>query len=65
MNSLWLNEKTKEKFPKLEKDLETQVCIIGAGIFGISTAYYLTQKGYNVTILERDKVVCIQQTNQK
>ena len=56
MNSLWLNEKTKEKFPKLEKDLETQVCIIGAGILGISTAYYLTQKGYNVTILERDKI---------
>ena len=56
MNSLWLNEKTKENFPKLEKDLETQVCIIGAGIFGISTAYYLTQKGYNVTILERDKI---------
>ena len=56
MNSLWLNEKTKEKFPKLEKDSETQVCIIGAGIFGISTAYYLTQKGYNVTILERDKI---------
>ena len=56
MNSLWLNEKTKEKFSKLEKDLETQVCIIGAGIFGISTAYYLTQKGYNVTILERDKI---------
>lgn len=56
MNSLWLNEKTKEKFPKLEKDLETHVCIIGAGIFGISTAYYLTQKGYNVTILERDKI---------
>ena len=56
MNSLWLNEKAKEKFPKLEKDLETQVCIIGAGIFGISTAYYLTQKGYNVTILERDRI---------
>ena len=56
MNSLWLNEKTKEKFPELEKDLETQVCIIGAGILGISTAYYLTQKGYNVTILERDKI---------
>ena len=56
MNSLWLNEKTKEKFPELEKDLETQVCIIGAGILGISTAYYLTQKGYNVTILERYKI---------
>lgn len=56
MNSLWLNEKTIEDFHKLEKDLETQVCIIGAGIFGISTAYYLTQKGYNVIILERDKI---------
>lgn len=57
MNSLWLNEKIKGNFPKLEKNLETQVCIIGAGIFGISTAYYLTQKGYSVTILERDKIV--------
>ena len=56
MNSLWLNEKAIEDFHKLEKDLETQVCIIGAGIFGISTAYYLTQKGYNVTILERNKI---------
>ena len=27
MNSLWLNEKAIEDFHKLEKDLETQVCI--------------------------------------
>ena len=56
MNSLWLNERTKENFPRLEKNLETEVCIIGAGIFGVSTAYYLIQQGYNVTILERDRI---------
>lgn len=56
MNSLWLNKKTKDNFPKLEKNLETDVCIIGGGIFGISTAYYLSQNGYNVVILERDRI---------
>lgn len=54
MNSLWLKETKIEKFSNLEKDLETEVCIIGAGIFGVSTAYYLTQKGYKVVLIERE-----------
>lgn len=59
MNSLWLKniaESPKYEFPELQEDLEADICIIGAGIFGISTAYYLSQKGYNVTILERDRI---------
>ena len=56
MNSLWLKETKIEKFSNLEKDLETEVCIIGAGIFGVSTAYYLTQKGYKVVLIERDSI---------
>ena len=46
MNSLWLKniaESPKYEFPELQEDLEADICIIGAGIFGISTAYYLSQ----------------------
>lgn len=56
MNSLWLKGTKIEKFSDLEKDLETEVCIIGAGIFGVSTAYYLTQNGYKVVLIERDTI---------
>ena len=56
MNSLWLSKNEIKKFPKLEKDLQTDICIIGAGIFGITTAYYLSKKGYNVVVLEREKI---------
>ena len=40
MNSYWINsEKNKEKYNKVEKNIETDICIIGGGITGISTAY--------------------------
>ena len=32
------------------------VCIVGGGIVGLSCAYFLSQKGHGVTILERDSV---------
>ena len=56
MNSLWLQTPKEKIFSQLQQDISTDVCIIGAGIFGITTAYYLTQKGYDVTILEREKI---------
>ncbi|KAK3994387.1 putative oxidoreductase [Cladorrhinum sp. PSN332] len=39
-------------FPSLSKDLETDICIIGAGISGISTAYELVKRGHQVVLLE-------------
>jgi len=57
MSSLWI--KTTDNmgaFEKLEKELETEVCIIGGGMVGLTTAYYLCKNGYNVTILEKDKI---------
>ena len=65
MNSLWLsnNKLINNNFIK-EIDtsntsnktlLETDVCIIGAGIFGLTCAYYLSNLGYRVTVLEKDK----------
>ena len=57
MNSLWLINppKIKNNLPKQE-EIETDVCIIGAGIFGITCAYYLTNLGFKVTVLEKDFV---------
>ena len=41
MSSLWVETtKDKIKLKSLEKDEETEVCVIGAGLFGLTTAYY-------------------------
>ncbi len=32
-----------------------RVCIFGGGIAGLSAAYFLSKKGYDVTIIEKDK----------
>lgn len=57
MSSFWLNSITHNfSFSNLEKDIEADVCVIGAGIFGITCAYYLTKLGYKVVILEKDNI---------
>ncbi len=57
MNSLWLtNSKIFENNINNKNDIESDVCIIGAGIFGITCAYYLTNLGFKVTVLEKDLV---------
>lgn len=57
MNSLWLDfTEDVKRFPSLSSNLETDVCIIGAGIFGLSCAYYLSKLGFKVTVLEKDDI---------
>ena len=57
MESLWI-ETTKNKInlKLLEGDEETEVCIIGGGLFGLTTAYYLTKCGRKVIVLEKGKI---------
>jgi glycine/D-amino acid oxidase-like deaminating enzyme/nitrite reductase/ring-hydroxylating ferredoxin subunit len=38
--------------PPLRQDLRTEVCVVGAGIAGISTAYLLARAGKRVVVLE-------------
>ncbi|KAL2783682.1 hypothetical protein BJX66DRAFT_344718 [Aspergillus keveii] len=45
------------QFPSLDHDIETDVCIIGSGIAGISTAYELVTGGKKVTLLEAQHVL--------
>ena len=40
----------------LEQPVSCDVCIIGAGFTGLSTALHLAQKGFSVTVLEAHRV---------
>ena len=44
MSSLWI-ETTKDEIQtsSLIKDEKTEICVIGAGLFGLTTAYYLSK----------------------
>ena len=39
-------------FPALASDASTEVCIVGAGIAGLTTAYLLTRKGKRVLVID-------------
>lgn len=57
MDSLWLDSNKKtNKFSSLTDDIETDICIIGAGIFGLTCAYYLSNLGFKVVVLEKDGI---------
>lgn len=63
MHSFWLDSiENKNKFNKLEKDKSTDVCIVGAGIFGLTCGYYLTKQGCNVVLLEKEKDIASKTT---
>lgn len=57
MKSYWIDSvKTKKDYQRLTQDLETDVCIIGGGLTGITTAYYLNQYKIKNIILEKDRI---------
>lgn len=45
------------EFPKLDKNLSTEVLIVGAGIAGISAAYECVKRGKSVTLIEARAVL--------
>ena len=58
MSSLWLNSiqyknNYKNDYDCLRGDVEADVCVIGAGIFGLSCAYYLSKLGFSVVVLDK------------
>lgn len=58
MSSFWI-ESTKnleKNYENLSNDIEVDVCIIGAGLVGITSAYFLADSNLKVAILERDSV---------
>jgi gamma-glutamylputrescine oxidase len=45
-----------EDFPRLQGEVSADVCIIGGGYTGLSTAIFLRQRGYSVALLEANRV---------
>jgi len=43
-------------YPALDQPVETDVCVVGGGITGCSTALHLAEKGYRVVLLEQHRV---------
>ena len=56
MLSMWTANSEFKSFPKLEKDIRTEVAVIGGGITGILCAYILKQNGVDCVVLEADRV---------
>jgi gamma-glutamylputrescine oxidase len=44
------------EFPALQGEVEADVCIVGGGYTGLSSAIHLRDKGYSVVLLEAEKV---------
>ena len=51
-DSIWAATKQMPKCEPLRKNIHVDVCIIGAGIAGLTTAYLLTQEGKKVAVLD-------------
>ncbi len=54
--SLWNATVPKKEFPKLKDDISTDVCVVGGGIAGLTTAYLLLKQGKKVCVLEASEI---------
>jgi gamma-glutamylputrescine oxidase len=43
-------------YPALEGEIDTDVCVIGGGYTGLSTALHLRERGYDVVLLEAERI---------
>ncbi len=54
--SLWRETAPSVSFPALNKDIEAEIVVVGAGICGLTAAYFLSQAGKSVAVLEKDTI---------
>ncbi|MHA1129035.1 MAG: FAD-binding oxidoreductase, partial [Alphaproteobacteria bacterium] len=47
---------TLDRFPTLKGEVTCDVCVIGAGYTGLSTALHLAERGYDVILLEAQRL---------
>ncbi len=61
--SMWFEHIHRPQFPSLNKDIATDVCIVGAGIAGLTTAYQLINEGKRVIVID-DGRICSGETGR-
>lgn len=56
--SYWISSwiENKKQYPKLQNEESAEIAIIGGGLTGLTTAYYLSKAGKEVIVLEKDKI---------
>ncbi len=57
MRSVWNATAELPRFPLLEKDLRVKVLIIGGGMSGLLTAYFLHQRGVDYALVEKGRLL--------
>ena len=57
-NSVWENEREIPAFPKLNRNLRTNVLIVGGGMAGILCAHMLAMDGIDYALIEADRICC-------
>src|SRR5438067_7703010 len=50
--SIWMTTPQLPSRPTLTKDITADVCVVGAGIAGLTTAYLLADEGRSVVVLD-------------
>lgn len=56
MKSVWQEAASLSRFPQLTHDIRTDVLVIGGGMAGILTAYFLHQSGVNYVLVEKETI---------
>lgn len=56
MESIWSKTWDRKKGSALDRDIQADVAVVGGGMAGILTAWYLKQSGVRTVILEADRV---------
>ncbi|MCL2255648.1 MAG: FAD-dependent oxidoreductase [Firmicutes bacterium] len=44
------------EYPSLSHDLDTDIAIVGGGVAGLLSAYFLSKEGFKVSVFEADKI---------
>ena len=56
LESIWTKTVDHSPYPSLGRSLSVDVAIVGGGLAGILTAYFLKNSGLTVAILEQDHI---------
>ncbi|MEO7647409.1 MAG: FAD-dependent oxidoreductase [Gemmatimonadaceae bacterium] len=54
--SVWMDTAEVPQFPPLTSDARTSVCVVGAGMAGMMTAYLLTRAGRSVIVIDDGQI---------
>jgi glycine/D-amino acid oxidase-like deaminating enzyme/nitrite reductase/ring-hydroxylating ferredoxin subunit len=55
----WIDSTPIRRFPKLQRNINVDIVVIGAGVTGITAAYLLKKAGATVALIERERLASI------